>query len=184
MPPGVAPRRPSSMPLRRGRRQGGPACTWRSPGRPRSLWRPLFEDDPIMVSLRSLLFIIAVLSCSAVDKDAVFKPGDGGYACFRSPSLTFVDNDNRLLAILEAYKYGCVSRQWCDIVQKVSTDGGASWSNVTLIYGTGGTGGNRSSPCFQNVSPTLDRRTGKLFLPFHAATTATMRPTTRTSRQR
>ena len=121
-----------------------------------------------MVSLRSLLFIIAVLSCSAVDKDAVFKPGDGGYACFRSPSLTFVDNDNRLLAILEAYKYGCVSRQWCDIVQKVSTDGGASWSNVTLIYGTGGTGGNRSSPCFQNVSPTLDRRTGKLFLPFHA----------------
>ena len=104
-----------------------------------------------------------------VPAGAVFKPGEAGYACFRAPSLTYASSD-RLLAIVEAYKFRCVSRQWCDIVQKVSTDHGLSWSAVSLVHGTGGNGnGNASSPCFQNVSPTLDKTTDKLFLPIHAA---------------
>ena len=101
-------------------------------------------------------------------KDAVFKPGEAGYACFRAPSLTYTADGLRLLAIVEAYHYHCVSREWCDIVQKVSTDHGRSWSAVALVHGTGKDGGNTSSPCFQNVSPTLDTASGELFLPIHA----------------
>ena len=100
--------------------------------------------------------------------DAVFRPGEAGYACFRAPSLTYTADGRRLLAIVEAYHYHCVSREWCDIVQKVSTDGGHTFSAVELVHGTGRDGGNTSSPCFQNVSPTLDPTTGELFLPFHA----------------
>ena len=99
---------------------------------------------------------------------AVFKPGEGGYACYRAPSLTYTADGTRLLAIVEAYKLKCVSRQWCDIAQKVSTDSGLSFSAVTLVHGTGSKGGNASSPCFQNVAPTLDHTTGELFLPLHA----------------
>ena len=101
---------------------------------------------------------------------AVFKPGEAGYACFRAPSLTFVESGQRLLAIVEAYKYHCVSRQWCDIVQKASSDSGATWGPVMLVHGSGGKegDGNTSSTCFQNVSPTLDQTTGHPFLPLHA----------------
>ena len=105
-----------------------------------------------------------------VPADAVFKPGEAGYACFRAPSLTYTANGERLLAIVEAYKFRCVSRQWCDIAQKVSSDNGRTWSAVSLVHGTGGKGdGNTSSPCFQNVAPTVDHITGELFLPLHAA---------------
>jgi len=107
-----------------------------------------------------------------VPADAVFKPGegpDGGWACFRAPSLHYTADGTRLLAIVEAYKYHCVSRQWCDIVQKVSLDNGVTWSEVSLVHGTGAKGGNASSPCCNNVAPTLDRTTGELFLPLHAA---------------
>ena len=72
---------------------------------------------PDMVLLPVLLFASRVTCVSLHFRtdhpsvppiNAVFTPGEEGYACYRAPSLTYA-TETRLLAIVEAYKLGCVS---------------------------------------------------------------------------
>ena len=66
----------------------------------------------------------------------VFKAGEGGYYCFRIPALLFTTKDT-LLAFAEGrgqHTKVCSDHGDVHIVLKRSTDFGATWSNLTVVY--------------------------------------------------
>lgn len=66
----------------------------------------------------------------------VFKAGEGGYYCFRIPALLFTTKDT-LLAFAEGrgqHTKVCSDHGDVHIILKRSTDFGATWSNLTVVY--------------------------------------------------
>lgn len=104
--------------------------------------------------------------------DNVFAAGEEGYAAFRIPGLLAFKGT--LLAFAEGRKYGCGDFAGThDIVQKRSTDGGRTWSNLTVLldplemFGASECGNVTSaqSSCeFWDPTPVGDRSTGEIFL--------------------
>ena len=91
----------------------------------------------------------------------VFMSGQDGYHTYRIPSL-IVTNRGTLLATCEGRKDGRGDHGNLDLVMKRSTDLGASWSDMSVVYEEGGdekiTIGN---PC-----PVVDQETGTIWMPF------------------
>ncbi len=107
----------------------------------------------------------------------VFSAGEGGYYCIKIPVLLSTQNST-LIALGEARRPDCsvyaleimtvfslttgVCLQdytWTDLVIKRSTDGGATWSNLTVLYS------NSSTTDFNvvgNAAIVQDRDTGEL----------------------
>ena len=66
----------------------------------------------------------------------IFEAGASGYACFRIPALIALPS-GRLIAMAEGRKGGCSDTGDIDLVQKVSDDGGSTWSDLQVIWNDG-----------------------------------------------
>ena len=86
----------------------------------------------------------------------VFEKGEGGYACFRIPALVQATNGD-LLAFAEARKNGCSDTGDIDLVLKRSTDQGATWSPLSVVWDDG------ANVC-GNPAPIVDRTSGRIVL--------------------
>ncbi len=82
-----------------------------------------------------------------------------GYACFRIPALVTTP-DGTLLAFAEARVTDCSDVGNIDLVMKRSLDGGRTWSELTVLRGTGNSGG------FGNPVPVVDDATGRVSVVF------------------
>ncbi len=100
--------------------------------------------------------ILLALALQVTTAD-VFVAGEGGFHTYRIPSL-LVTQKGTLLAFAEARKKGTSDTGDIDLVLKRSTDGGATWGPVQVVWDdAGNTCGN---PC-----PVQDRATGTIWLP-------------------
>jgi sialidase-1 len=70
-------------------------------------------------------------------EDVVFTSGKDGYHTYRIPSLA-VTSKRTILAICEGRKTSRADHGDVDLVYRRSTDGGKTWSPVTLLYEEGG----------------------------------------------
>jgi sialidase-1 len=99
--------------------------------------------------------LLASLLAAPVQHD-VFVSGKEGYHTFRIPALV-VTPKGTLLAFCEGRKNGRGDSGAIDLVLKRSTDGGRSWSRLSVVADDGeNTVGN---PC-----PVVDRKTGTVWL--------------------
>ena len=92
----------------------------------------------------------------------VFYTGLANFSCFKIPTL-FETNRGTLLAISEARGGECWDWDETSIVSRRSTDGGATWGNVTVVV-PGVSGGHMVAG---NVGIVQDRTTGVVWLPFN-----------------
>lgn len=90
------------------------------------------------------------------DPSFVFKSGEGGYACFRIPSI-IQTNGGTLLAFAEGREGNCRDNYDVDIVMKRSADGGESWEPLQLIWE------DSTNTCSYPV-PVVDRESGRIVL--------------------
>ena len=86
----------------------------------------------------------------------LFKPGDGGYNCFRIPAVVKT-LDGTILAFAEARKSSCSDTGNIDLVMRRSSDEGISWSPLEIIWDDG------ENVC-GNPAPVVDRQTGIVHL--------------------
>lgn len=86
----------------------------------------------------------------------IYKPGDGGYACFRIPTL-LTTSKNVILAFAEARKLNCGDAGDIDIVLRRSEDGGKSWSGLQVVR-------SDSTNTCGNPVPILDKTNGRILL--------------------
>ncbi|HET8549311.1 MAG TPA: sialidase family protein [Bryobacteraceae bacterium] len=112
-----------------------------------------------------------LLSCAAAPAFArehrcfseidVFQAGDAGYHTYRIPAL-LVTRKGTLLAFAEARKDDGRDHGNIDLVVKRSEDGGARWSEQAIVREEGGS----AKITIGNPCPIVDRRNGKILLPF------------------
>lgn len=89
----------------------------------------------------------------------LFQAGTEGYACFRIPTVLALP-DGRVLAFAEGRRHSLSDSGSIDIVVRLSTDGGTSFSPLRIVVsGNGDTAGN---PC-----PVYDRVTRRILLLFN-----------------
>lgn len=90
-----------------------------------------------------------------------FKAGESGYHCVRIPALVTTRTGD-VLAFAEGRKRlketGCHDVGDNDIVMKKSTDGGVSWSGLTIVVGAG------DQLAHGNPAPVVDAVTGRVSL--------------------
>ena len=90
----------------------------------------------------------------------VFSTGEGGYTYFRIPSLVCTSRGT-LLAFCEG-RYSPADSGNIDIVEKISTDAGHTWSPLQLVYRKGaGCTDDIGNPCAM-----VDTDTGTIWLAF------------------
>ncbi len=92
-------------------------------------------------------------------EQAVFTAGEAGYSVFRIPAVITLPN-GRVLALAEGRRNSVSDSGEIDIVQKISTDGGRTFGELTVtVSGGGNTAGN---PC-----PVYDAMTGRIVMTFN-----------------
>ena len=73
--------------------------------------------------------------CLAPDAQRdLFCPGDGGYGCYKIPTL-LRHSSGALLAFIEARKYSCDDQGFVDLRLRRSFDSGATWEPSRLVHG-------------------------------------------------
>ena len=87
----------------------------------------------------------------------VFTAGDHGYHTFRIPAL-LLTSSGVLLASAEGRRGGRGDSGAIDLVLNRSTDSGATWSDLQVVWRYG------SNTC-GNPCPVVDSRTGRILLP-------------------
>jgi sialidase-1 len=91
----------------------------------------------------------------------VFASGTDGYNCFRIPVVETAP-DGSILAFAEARKYNCGDpgdpNNEIDLVLKRSTDGGATWSAMTVVEHSG------EKWSSANPSTLVDRSNGRIWM--------------------
>jgi sialidase-1 len=129
----------------------------------------------------SAALVALVLSAACVHAApliTVFQAGENGYACVRIPDL-LVTLNGTILAFGEARKLNCNDNTWigmvltvmlgvsddvaADLVVKRSTDGGTTWSEMSIVYGN-----STSSHYYTigNAAPIQIASTGQILVPF------------------
>lgn len=105
-----------------------------------------------------LTFLISVPSYSnEISLEDVFVSGESGYHTFRIPAIV-TTNNGTLLAFCEGRRGSRSDSGDIDIVLKRSTDNGATWGDLQVVWDDQtNTSGN---PC-----PLVDRETGRIWLP-------------------
>ncbi len=92
-------------------------------------------------------------------EQTLFTAGEAGYAVFRIPAVIALPNGH-VLALAEGRRHSVSDTGEIDIVQKISSDGGRTFGEVTVaVAGNGDTAGN---PC-----PVYDRVTGRIVMTFN-----------------
>lgn len=86
----------------------------------------------------------------------LFRAGDHGYTCFRIPAIVTTPR-GALLAFAEARRNHCGDAGDIDLVMRRSTDGGKSWSPISVVWDDG------TNTC-GNPAPVVDSRTGRILL--------------------
>jgi len=86
----------------------------------------------------------------------VFKKGTEGYSSYRIPAL-IKTKSGAMLAFAEGRKNNCADEGDIDLVVKRSTDGGKTWSPLSVIWSDG------VHTC-GNPAPVVDQHTGKIHL--------------------
>ena len=108
-------------------------------------------------------FAIGLLPGLAATQDAsfnqrpVFLRGEAGYHTFRIPAL-LPTSSGVLLAFAEGRRFGRGDSGAIDLVLKRSTDSGATWSALKVVWSDG------SNTC-GNPCPVVNSRTGRILLP-------------------
>ena len=90
-------------------------------------------------------------------------PGDGGYGCYKIPSLLHVPGTETLLAFIEARNYSCDDHGFIDLLYRRSTNLGADWDPPKVFYS------NSSSTDWHTIGdalPIYDRNTKAIHLIF------------------
>ena len=91
------------------------------------------------------------------NQSPVFSAGDHGYHTFRIPAL-LLSGSGVLLAFAEGRRFGRGDSGAIDLVLKRSTDSGATWSALQVVWSDG------SNTC-GNPCPVVDSRNGRILLP-------------------
>lgn len=91
----------------------------------------------------------------------VFVKGTNGYHSYRIPALIVAKNGT-LLAFSEGRKNSLSDHGDVDLVLRRSHDNGGTWQQLQLVYEEGDT----TKITIGNPCPVLDRRTGRIWLPF------------------
>ncbi len=86
----------------------------------------------------------------------IYRSGEGGYSCFRIPAI-IKTKDGTLLAFAEGRKHDCSDEGDIDLVVKRSSDKGATWSALSVVWDDG------DNTC-GNPAPVVDQATGKIHL--------------------
>ena len=102
-----------------------------------------------------LLFFTLIIAKGA-DFDYVFQKGMAGYECFRIPAIVKAKNGD-LVAFAEARKSSCSDTGDIDLVMRRSSDGGKSWSALSVLWDDG------NNVC-GNPAPVVERKSGTIFL--------------------
>lgn len=97
----------------------------------------------------------------ASEHTPLFVAGLEGYHTYRIPAL-LVTAKGSVLAMCEGRKTGTGDHGDLDLVMKRSTDGGRSWSPLSIIYEEGGA----AKITIGNPCPVVDASTGVIWLPF------------------
>ena len=92
---------------------------------------------------------------------AVFTSGADGYHTYRIPAL-IVSSEGTLLAFAEGRRNNRSDHGDIDMMLRRSTDGGATWEPLQLVYEEGGD----AEITIGNPCPVVDRETGRIWLPF------------------
>ena len=117
----------------------------------------------LTMSLTRRTFAIGMLPGLACTQEGhfnqspVFSAGEDGYHTFRIPALLPVGS-GVLLAFAEGRRFGRGDSGAIDLVLKRSTDSGATWSALQVVWSDG------SNTC-GNPCPVVDSRTGRILLP-------------------
>jgi len=98
---------------------------------------------------------------SFFEQTDVFIGGTEGYHTYRIPAILVAANGD-LLAFCEGRKTSSADHGDVDIVMKRSSDNGRTWGPLQLLYEEGGT----APITIGNPCPVMDRRTGRIWLPF------------------
>jgi sialidase-1 len=93
-----------------------------------------------------------------LDRRDLFVAGQGGYHTYRVPALA-VTTRGTLLAFCEGRRRSVSDTGLIEIVLRRSIDGGRSWDTTTVVVAEAG------MTC-GNATPTVDPRTGTIWLPF------------------
>ena len=116
----------------------------------------------LFCALMSFVLVFAAmlaLSCEATASElrtTVYSKGMNGYSTFRIPAIVRT-NDNTLLAFAEARRDGVGDAGNIDLVVRRSVDGGASWSDIIVVW-------NDAENTCGNPAPVVDRATGRVVL--------------------
>ncbi len=90
------------------------------------------------------------------DLNRLFKSGENGYKCYRIPAIV-TTNKGTLLAFAEARKNGCGDAGDIDLVVRRSSDGGKTWSAMSIVWD------DADNTC-GNPAPVVDKKTGNIIL--------------------
>jgi sialidase-1 len=111
----------------------------------------------LMAAAFSLAFATAASAAESLQQTDVFVSSEGGYHTYRIPVLV-VTPKGTLLAFCEGRKGGQGDAGDIDLLLRRSTDGGATWGPVQVVWDDGpNTVGN---PC-----PVVDRSSHTIWLP-------------------
>jgi sialidase-1 len=110
-----------------------------------------------MKIILSLLLTLIIHSVYAqTDPKALFVSGENGYKSYRIPSLIKTAKGS-LLAFCEGRKEGAGDAGNIDVLMKMSTDDGKTWSEQTVIW-------NDDANTCGNPCPVVDEETGAILL--------------------
>ncbi len=134
----------------------------------------LIRSLVIAVSIAQAMALAQHVSMSALASTApssrnnnmvdVFTAGDGGYYCYRIPSLLKLNDAGAVALFAEARKYSCDDHGYVDVVVKISLDSGATWGPMTLVWGESSTFGAKHT--IGNPAPVLTKN-GTVVLMFN-----------------
>lgn len=85
-----------------------------------------------------------------VDAD-VFCEGRDGYTCFRIPAIIVLPN-GKLLAFCEGRRYSRGDAGDVDLVMKSSSDGGNTWSELSVVWDDGGNTCGNPAPVWDEAA--------------------------------
>lgn len=104
----------------------------------------------------TLWFLSTSGIATAQNLNHLFKSGDDGYKCYRIPAIV-TTKKGTLLAFAEARRNNCGDAGDIDLVVKRSSDGGKTWSAMSLVWS------DADNTC-GNPAPVLDQKTGTIHL--------------------